>query len=203
MAGSLAWRGAVLGLVLAAMIAALLAGWDGPLRRALAGFGAKGLGYAWGQAAYWLGLGGVQIGAALAVVCLALWARRLEWRRLGLGCLWAVVLSGVVSQVLKHLVGRPRPRLGLAAGEIMGPTLDSDLHSFPSGHASTSFALAVVLAARWPRLAPLFYGVAVFIAAGRVVSGSHYLSDVLAGAALGLMVGWFLTRRSAAGRAAA
>lgn len=192
----LARWGLVLVLTLGAMAGVMILGLDQPIRETLGSFGQGSLGHAWGQAAYWLGLGGVQIGAAVLIVLAALRYKNPAWRQVGLNCLYAVVVAGLSAQVLKHLVGRARPRLHLSPGELMGPTFDSDWHSFVSGHAATSFALAAVLAARWPHAAPLFYVLAAFIAMGRVISGSHYASDVLGGMALGLAVGWLLVLRA-------
>lgn len=191
----LARRGLVCVLVLGAMAGVMLLGWDQPLREALGRFGKSAFGHAWGVSAYWMGLGGVQLAAAAAVIALAIWARSLRWRGIGIGCLWAVAVSGIMVQVIKHLVGRARPRTGLAADMMVGITLDSDMHSFPSGHTATSFALAAWLTSRCPHYGVVFYGLAVFISLGRMISGSHYASDVLGGMALGLMVGWALDFR--------
>jgi undecaprenyl-diphosphatase len=64
--------------------------------------------------------------------------------------------------------------------------------SFPSGHASTVFAVAAVLGIlipllRWPLLA-----VATGLALTRVVVRAHFLSDVIAGAAIGIATAWWL-----------
>lgn len=57
--------------------------------------------------------------------------------------------------------------------------------SFPSGHASSAFTAATVLAQGDP-LWPLYYGVAVVVASSRVYVKIHHASDVVAGAALGV-----------------
>ncbi|MCF8031761.1 MAG: phosphatase PAP2 family protein [Desulfarculaceae bacterium] len=191
----LARWGLTLVLALGAMAGVMILGLDQPIRETLGAFGRGSFGHAWGQAAYWMGMGGVQIAAAVLIILAAMRKKNFIWRRLGLDCLYAVIVAGLSTQVIKHLVGRARPRLNLSPADLMGPTFDSDWHSFASGHAATSFALAAVLAARWPHGAPVFYTLAAFIALGRVISGSHYASDVLGGMALGLAVGWALALR--------
>lgn len=142
------------------------------------------------KAAYYAGLGGVQ-GGVMAVIAFAAWrAGRRGLALNAIGAIGSLVAAGAAVQVLKHLAGRPRPRMDLPAWEYFGPTLSSDLHSFPSGHAATSFALAGLIAARYPRLALPLYLAAALVCLGRVAGGSHYLSDVLGGALLGLMLGW-------------
>jgi undecaprenyl-diphosphatase len=59
----------------------------------------------------------------------------------------------------------------------------------PSGHASTSFAGAVVLTALVRRAAPALFVLALLVAVSRVYVGVHYPLDVVAGAALGAAVG--------------
>jgi membrane-associated phospholipid phosphatase len=175
--------------------AVLILGWDQPVAAWVRPWRDDALAVAWAVFAYWLGLGWVQ---AVPMLLLAAWGRlksRRDWLRAGMTGALAVGLAGLAVQAAKLLVGRPRPRMELPVWEYFGPTLSSDLHSFPSGHAGTSFAVAAVLAAAWPRAAWAFYALAVVVGVGRVLSASHHLSDVLAGALLGLLVGWFLAGR--------
>ena len=67
--------------------------------------------------------------------------------------------------------------------------LPPDQFSFPSGHTITAFAVAVALGGFYPELLPGLLFCAISIAASRVVLGMHFLSDVLAGATLGAMLG--------------
>jgi undecaprenyl-diphosphatase len=61
-----------------------------------------------------------------------------------------------------------------------------DQYSFPSGHTITAFAIATSLSFFYPTVAvPLFFG-ALCIAVSRIVLGMHFLSDVVAGALIGL-----------------
>jgi membrane-associated phospholipid phosphatase len=61
--------------------------------------------------------------------------------------------------------------------------------SMPSGHAMSAFATAAVLGSEYPRAAPVFYLLASWVALARVQEGTHWVSDVLVGSALGLLIG--------------
>ena len=98
----------------------------------------------------------------------------------------ADLLAEVISGIIKPIVGRPRPPVRLTApGPLIGVPHGG---SFPSGHATTSFACATVLTAYAPRLAPLWVVLACAVAYSRVYVGVHYPLDVVAGAALGTLV---------------
>jgi membrane-associated phospholipid phosphatase len=158
----------------------------------LAAWGRDGLGLLFAEGAYWAGHGAVQVALCIAwLVAIKYFKWKAEFYH-GAAGLAAVIGGGILVQIIKHLVGRARPRMTVPPWEYIGPSFDSDLHSFPSGHTTTSFALAAVLASRFPRQAWIFYLIAALVGIGRVVGGSHYPSDVLAGAILGLTVGWVL-----------
>jgi membrane-associated phospholipid phosphatase len=85
---------------------------------------------------------------------------------------------------IKFLVRRRRPE-----GEWGSIYRNTDPHSFPSGHAARAFLIAVVASA----LAPAWLGILLWIWAplvsiARVAMGLHYVSDVVAGAMLGIVV---------------
>jgi undecaprenyl-diphosphatase len=63
--------------------------------------------------------------------------------------------------------------------------LPPDQFSFPSGHTITAFAVAVSLSRFYPDLALGLVFCALNVAASRILLGMHFLSDVLAGAAIG------------------
>lgn len=65
----------------------------------------------------------------------------------------------------------------------------SDRFSFPSGHALNAFAIGSVIALAFPLVALPVLALAASVAASRVVLGLHWLSDVLAGALVGLAIG--------------
>lgn len=97
-------------------------------------------------------------------------------------------VSGLLSQIVKHLVGRARPKLV----DTLGPqhfdlfSLKAVLASFPSGHTTTIVAAAASLSFFMPRRAVLLFALALPVAASRLIIGAHYPSDVLGGVFLGL-----------------
>jgi undecaprenyl-diphosphatase len=95
--------------------------------------------------------------------------------------------SLLVNGVIKSFFRRKRP---------VWQTIDPRPHrlrtprssSFPSGHASAAFTAATLLAEDNP-MAPLYYVAAAVVASSRVYVKIHHTSDVLAGAATGLVLG--------------
>lgn len=107
----------------------------------------------------------------------------------GIQSLWAHGLATVLVHTVKHLVGRPRPKFSASGEWSIAPSLASGFDSFPSGHTTATFALAIVLSRRFPLLAALFMGIAAFVALSRVLRGSHFPSDVFGGWVLGTISG--------------
>jgi membrane-associated phospholipid phosphatase len=132
-------------------------------------------------------------GMTLLVVTMALWA---------LGCCakvprlhqaswfasWTFLVAGSIEFALKHMVGRPRPNAGTMSMLPIGPSYTPEFDSFPSGHATSVFAVACAFAYFYPRLRWPLYLLAASISLGRLYLDRHYVSDVLAGAFIGIVV---------------
>jgi protein-S-isoprenylcysteine O-methyltransferase Ste14 len=108
----------------------------------------------------------------------------------------ALVIVGVIVNPLKVTVGKPRPHQVLRA-QAAGQDDRQSTHglSFPSGDTAAAFAVttAVLPAVGWP-LRLLLLGACAAIGGLRVAALAHYPSDVLCGAAIGLLAGWLATR---------
>jgi membrane-associated phospholipid phosphatase len=111
------------------------------------------------------------------------------------------LFSGIISQVLKRLIHAPRPHAIISNTEypyfIDGVT-HTGMTSFPSGHTTSVFALATLLAlnARDKRISLIYLVTAIITGYSRIYLGQHFLADVTAGALIGvlsaLLVYWYL-----------
>jgi undecaprenyl-diphosphatase len=111
----------------------------------------------------------------------------------------AIALAGVlgvesllVNQGIKRLFRRVRPT---ESGDERYDMRHPSSSSFPSGHASSAFVAATVLTS-WGgrRTAPLWFGLATIVGLSRAYVRIHHASDVIGGAAVGLVIGRIAVR---------
>lgn len=118
----------------------------------------------------------LSVGILLSPVMRRRWGRGIGW--------WALdvcICTFLISQVLKLAFRLPRP-----TGSLSG---------FPSGHTMLAFALAWLVSQVQPRLAPLWFALAVAIGWSRVEVNAHFTYQVLCGAALGAALGLLISDR--------
>ena len=121
----------------------------------------------------------------------------------------AMLTAGGITQILKRTLGRARPYVvhdtNSSDWQLFRGLRDfrgSDYLSFPSGHATSAFALASALSSELGYesighvniIRPALYITASAVAAGRVYHDKHWASDVLMGAAVGYATGRLVTR---------
>jgi membrane-associated phospholipid phosphatase len=172
--------------------------WTGTLPPAVHGF------FAWstrfGQSDWLL----IPAGFIVIVVMLGDWRRvsrvnGAAWWEIGsFAAVFFVVVAvpGLVTDIVKPIVGRFRPDFVHEGAFAFAPfSFGGYAHySFPSGHATTMGAVAV-LAAFVPSVVTIPILIAtIIVAISRVVIGVHFPSDVVAGALIGASVGYFILR---------
>ncbi len=125
----------------------------------------------------YLGSTSVQVAFSIGTYAVGRLQDQPKVAHLGMDLLQAQIMSEVLVEPLKFAVHRERPD-------------GSDHQSFPSGHASVTFATATVIERHlgW-RKAVLGYAIASYVAMSRIHDNKHYLSDVVFGAAVGTIAG--------------
>lgn len=98
----------------------------------------------------------------------------------------SLAIAHLVVHITKRLVNRPRPSNKINDTRFFDVPICA--YSFPSGHTSASFALAVNVLL-WSSYDLSALTVATLVAFSRVYLGVHYFSDVLAGAVIGSFAG--------------
>jgi len=122
---------------------------------------------------WWAGLG------------LLWWQGNFFWRPWALTVLLSIVALAVVVLAIKFIIRRRRPE-----GEWGNLYRKTDPHSFPSGHAARVVLISVLVLGLGPWwLAIVLCIWAPLVALARVTMGVHYLSDIIAGFALGAVAG--------------
>jgi membrane-associated phospholipid phosphatase len=122
----------------------------------------------------------MQMGGALAMYTVGRTTGSARTARLGAMIFRAQVVAEGYTRGIKLATSRTRP--------------DGTGNSFPSGHSAASFATATVLASEFgPKVGIPAYAAAVWVAASRLEAHRHFLSDVVAGAAVGILAGRSVT----------
>lgn len=99
----------------------------------------------------------------------------------------SVGLGILLFRRLKRTIGRRRPCA--LEPHCWATLLPPDQFSFPSGHTITAFAVTLALSPFYPVMLPGLLFCAASVAASRILLGMHFLTDVLAGAAIGSAIG--------------
>lgn len=132
------------------------------------------------------------LGDGIFVIALALIFFFIKKRFLSLMIIASYAVSGIIVQMLKYFIEEARPAYYLEKINypyfIDGITLHN-FHSFPSGHTASIFALAATLgfAAKNKNYSILFLSLAALVGYSRIYLGQHFMDDVLAGSAIGVV----------------
>jgi len=112
------------------------------------------------------------------------------WPMVAQSFLAAILARLVITNIIRWLWFRPRPFVQSHINLLFN--YNPAEPSFPSGHAAFYFAIATVVYSWNKKTGTLFYIASFLISIARVFSGIHWLSDILAGAAIGIFSGWLV-----------
>jgi len=139
----------------------------------------------------WYGNGNLTLYLFIGLYVIGLVIRKYKIRDTGLLIGEAYFFSGIISLILKSVIGRYRPYMNLGDLAFGGFSWsDNDQFSFLSGHAQTSFALSAVLASTTDNilLKSFYYALAVLTSISRIYHNQHWFSDVVAGAIVAILI---------------
>lgn len=129
------------------------------------------------------------VGFALGTLLFRFYWKHPVWSNRSLFLFAAVAVSGILADIVKVIAGRHRPSELFEHGTYGFDFfhIDRAMTSFPSGHTTTAFALAIALTYLWPKFSTVAWIAAITIGISRIAIGAHYPSDVLAGALTGTL----------------
>ncbi|MCX8052908.1 MAG: phosphatase PAP2 family protein [Armatimonadetes bacterium] len=133
------------------------------------------------------GTGAAQVGIALTVTMFGWVLNRVDLRRSGYAGVIACAAAGIFVQLVKALWNRPRPLAVVFDARAVGAPLFSG--SFPSGHATTAFAVAVAMSSFVPKAGYVLIPLALLVSVSRIYVGVHFPVDIVFGAVLGTLIG--------------
>ncbi len=119
-------------------------------------------------------------------------------RQLGLQTIEAVGWAGLITSVIKAVVGRSRPYTNEGHARFRPFNVHAAYTSFPSGHATVSFAISTVLADNTNNifLKILCYTASTLVLGARIYHNAHWFSDVITGGLIGHFVGDFVSNQN-------
>ncbi len=132
----------------------------------------------------------LQYVSGAVLVASALWPRR-RWHMLAAGLGAGIIARMGVKTLLLMFIHRARPFVALTnVHNLGGVSAGEEFQSFPSGHALFFFAVAMAVYRYDKRLGCILFTSATVMGVARVMAGVHYPGDILAGALIGIAVGW-------------
>jgi membrane-associated phospholipid phosphatase len=132
-----------------------------------------------------------EIGEAGIYFAFALFALLIKkWRKKASFFLASMLSSGLALHLIKFSVGRIRPHKTPGHDPFVFEPFNFHHHfqSFPSGHSQTLFTIATFIAFLFPRSFLWIMPVALYLAFTRAITLAHFVSDVWAGALLGILI---------------
>ena len=191
---------AVLAVVAVLLTALGFALWDQPVLEAIR----AGACQSWVETARFFSRYGdfpFLLAAGVVALGISLRLRVKAWSRIFTAMILAGILAGLASNVTKLATGRVRPRVEHTEHGWYGPKHEDrwvssrhDFQSFPSSHAACAFGFFFPLFLSRRAIGTAGLLAAAAIAWSRVQLNAHHISDIAAGALLGVVAGWLVWR---------
>lgn len=118
-----------------------------------------------------------------------------EIRKVGLQVIEATAYSGLITSIIKSVIGRSRPYTNANKFTFHPINFNVAQTAFPSGHSTVAFAVSTVLANNTNSLflKIIYFTAAGLVAGARIYHNAHWLSDSITGSAIGYLVGDFVS----------
>lgn len=132
----------------------------------------------------------------LQIALTLVWLISLKWSRraffMGCGLFIALAVSDFLGSQIKDFFIRPRPDIAGVPVTLRSPHFGGG--SFPSNHALNMFCLYHYISYFYPKARIYLFTLALMVAFSRVYCGVHFPSDVVSGASIGSLCGFYLAR---------
>jgi undecaprenyl-diphosphatase len=119
----------------------------------------------------------------LAALSYSAWSRKEKIKIFLITALSMIISRFGIVELIRYLYHRPRPFVAYSVNQLVS----NGSYSFPSGHAALFFAMAMAIYFYNKKWGYWFFIAAILMGAARVIAGVHYPTDILGGAAIGIL----------------